>query len=248
MKRICLSIDLEVDWGRGNTFSSHYELKKLLELLDEYNVKATFFVSTETLGSGLTSSDIKMIFEKGHEVGSHGHNHRRNSFLSEKELEKDIETSKKILESITGENILGYRSPYLSSHKEIDNVLKKNEILYNSSNGSIWPSYKNILSTMLIRNKFTVPVSNFLYVLPLSLTYIRLLSPVLKYIPIGSGAMFMHLHEFKKENDTSLLGRILSINSGEKAFDILRRFIEMHSKKVKYIRCCDYHDNKGIAL
>ncbi len=89
-------------------FSTPYEdLNVVLEVLDKYNVKATFFV----LGSLL--EDYKYILgaiqKKGQEVGMHAYNH--GEFRDEKEFSADL---KKGLEVFKDHGITpkGYRHPY----------------------------------------------------------------------------------------------------------------------------------------
>lgn len=57
---------------------------------------------------------IKTIHSQGHEIASHGYNHRMITFLSPEEFREDIRRTKAILEDLTGERILGYRAPSYS--------------------------------------------------------------------------------------------------------------------------------------
>lgn len=89
----------------------------LLELLDAHNTKATFFV----LG-WIAENHRKMvsdIHEAGHEVASHGYNHRLIYDLSPEEFRQDVRTSKRILEAVTGSPVIGYRAASYS-------IMKKN--------------------------------------------------------------------------------------------------------------------------
>jgi len=99
------------DWGKyedrvvGNT-------GKMLEILDNAGVKATFFVLGWTAEKfpGIVSD----ISEAGHEVASHGYAHAPIYTLSPAEFRADIVKAKKILEGITGRPVLGYRAPTFS--------------------------------------------------------------------------------------------------------------------------------------
>jgi len=81
---------------------------KVLDLLDEHKVKATFFV----LGwvaehyPGL----VRDIHGRGHEVACHGYNHRLVYNLSPAEFREDVKMARNLIEDVTGEPILGYRA------------------------------------------------------------------------------------------------------------------------------------------
>ncbi len=107
---------------------------KILTLLQNYNVRATFFV----LGYIASKEPelIQKIKERGHEVATHGFYHRRVFDLSKQEFEEDIKMSISALSSITGEQVLGFRAPEWSIRRETLwalSVLRKLGILYDSS-------------------------------------------------------------------------------------------------------------------
>nr|WP_315231419.1 XrtA system polysaccharide deacetylase [uncultured Albidiferax sp.] len=87
-------------------------VNKILEILSCHEVKATFF----TLGwiAERYPKLVKDIVSEGHELASHGYGHERASDLSEKEFFIDIDSSKKILEDISGVQVIGYRAPSFS--------------------------------------------------------------------------------------------------------------------------------------
>jgi polysaccharide deacetylase family protein (PEP-CTERM system associated) len=86
--------------------------EKVLVILAEFDVKATFFV----LGwvarrfPGL----VREIARQGHEVASHGTGHRRVVTQSRAEFRDDIRRSKEILQDLAGRPVLGYRAPSYS--------------------------------------------------------------------------------------------------------------------------------------
>lgn len=89
---------------------------KLIDLFNEHDVKATFF----TLGwvAKKCPDVIKRIVDEGHELASHGTNHRRNTTMSREEVFADIKESKDILEQVSGKQIIGYRAPSFSINKD----------------------------------------------------------------------------------------------------------------------------------
>lgn len=87
-------------------------MDRILGLLDEKNVKATFF----TLGwiAQRYQNMVRHIVDNGHELASHGYAHLRASDQKSADFMDDISRSKALLEDIGGKKILGYRAPSFS--------------------------------------------------------------------------------------------------------------------------------------
>jgi len=85
---------------------------RILELLAEREVKATFF----TLGwvAERYPQLVKRIVQGGHELASHGYGHERVSDLDETAFTEDVTRAKGILEDLGGRPVLGYRAPSFS--------------------------------------------------------------------------------------------------------------------------------------
>lgn len=82
-------------------------VQRTLTLLDELNVKATFFV----LGwiAERWPALVRSLVENGHEVASRGFYHRDLETLTREQFREDVIQSKQALEAATGREILGYR-------------------------------------------------------------------------------------------------------------------------------------------
>lgn len=120
-----LTIDVE-DYFHVSAFERHvrrdewdgYELRverntrRILHLLDEYSVTATFFV----LGwvAERCPQLVKAIAAAGHEVASHGYGHQRVGTQTRNEFREDVLRSKDLLEDLTGLPVFGYRAPSYS--------------------------------------------------------------------------------------------------------------------------------------
>lgn len=120
-----LTIDVE-DYFQVSAFAPHIEraswdslpcrvernVDRLLEVLSESGAHATFF----TLGwvAERYPRLVRDIVGQGHEVASHGYGHLRASEQSQLEFKQDVVRARKILEDITGAEILGYRAPSFS--------------------------------------------------------------------------------------------------------------------------------------
>ena len=90
--------------------------KRLLDLYDKYDIKVTFFV----LGwvAERFPNLVKEIFQRGHEIASHGYSHQLIYSQSQSVFREETIRSKKILEDITGDAVLGYRAASYSITKK----------------------------------------------------------------------------------------------------------------------------------
>ena len=82
---------------------------RYLEIFEENDVKATFFV----LGFIVEEHPemVKKIANMGHEIASHGYGHELVYKQTPDEFKEDIHRSKVLLEDIIGRKVLGYRAP-----------------------------------------------------------------------------------------------------------------------------------------
>ena len=118
MKNV-LTVDVE-DWyqtldfnfpiSRWQEFEDRidYGLSIILETLEKFNTKATFFI----LGCVAKKQPhlIKKIAAMGHEIGSHGTWHRLVYKQKVEEFRDDVVYSKRILEDITGREVVLFRA------------------------------------------------------------------------------------------------------------------------------------------
>ncbi len=88
---------------------------KLLDLFDEYQIKATFFV----LGwvAERVSDLVLEIAKRGHEVASHGYSHQLVYNQSPEVFRQETIRAKSILENIIGQPVRGYRAASYSITK-----------------------------------------------------------------------------------------------------------------------------------
>jgi len=84
-------------------------VKKILRLLKDKKVKATFFVLGKV--AEINADMVRMIDEEGHEIATHGYGHMPIALLTPVEFKEDLLRSVKILKDITGKEVLGYRAP-----------------------------------------------------------------------------------------------------------------------------------------
>ena len=117
-------------------FEPRYEQNtlKALDLLDEYETKATFFV----LGWIAEQNPrlVREIVARGHEVASRGFYHRSLRHLTPEEFREDIRRTNNILESASGQKIIGYRAAEKLSYEKdgwILDILAEENFVYDAS-------------------------------------------------------------------------------------------------------------------
>jgi len=105
------------------TFEFEDGLPAVLDLLDRHAAKATFYVPGITAEA--RPDAIRQIAGRGHELASHGYDHRALSGLSETEEEAEIVGGIAALETILGYRPVGFRAgSWDFSHRTIPLLLK----------------------------------------------------------------------------------------------------------------------------
>ncbi len=87
-------------------------VERILALLERHQTKATFFV----LGWVANQHPylVRAIAQAGHEVASHGMSHAMITRLSPQQFRGEILDSRKMLQDISGQEVIGYRAPTFS--------------------------------------------------------------------------------------------------------------------------------------
>jgi polysaccharide deacetylase family protein (PEP-CTERM system associated) len=90
--------------------------RRLLDLCDQHQVKGTFFV----LGwvAERWPQLVRDIRDAGHELATHGQDHRRVTTLTPREFRADVRRSKQTIEDVSGVEVIGYRAPNYSIVRE----------------------------------------------------------------------------------------------------------------------------------
>lgn len=108
---------LDFDATRGVEQWDQYEVRiyenveRILNLLEETNTKATFFVIGWVAKN---YPDIVQRIAEKYEIGSHTMTHQLVWQQSPQEFRKDVEASVKLLEDITGQKVTSFRAPGFS--------------------------------------------------------------------------------------------------------------------------------------
>ncbi len=86
--------------------------ERLLAMFDEFHVRSTFFV----LGwvAERYPQLVRTIADAGHEIASHGYEHRLIYDQTPQAFRDDVRRAKEILEDSSGQRVTGYRAPSYS--------------------------------------------------------------------------------------------------------------------------------------
>lgn len=146
--RIVLSFDVEehyrIEAAAGLTISPEYKAhcrvrldvstRWILERLARDGVRATFFIVGRIAEHN--PDLIRDIHRAGHEVASHGWDHRRVHHFTPETFREDLRRSKGALEQLTGKAVAGYRAPTFSVTRQTAwalDVLAEEGFRYDSS-------------------------------------------------------------------------------------------------------------------
>ena len=130
MQRIVLTIDVE-DWfhildydglrGVDGWYSRESRIganmDRILSILDEHALKATFFC-LGWVGEQFPQI-IKRIADADHEIASHSYEHALVYTMSESIFKEDASRSRAILEDVSGKKVIGYRAPGFSVNSSV---------------------------------------------------------------------------------------------------------------------------------
>lgn len=85
---------------------------RLLDLLERHGATGTFF----TLGwvAERQPAMVKRIAQAGHELASHGWDHARVTQIGPAEFRDSVRRTKRLLEDLTGQQVVGFRAPSFS--------------------------------------------------------------------------------------------------------------------------------------
>jgi hypothetical protein len=132
--KIALTFDIERDIPNflDTDFGLKIGLIKILNVLDDFQIKSTFFCTGNVIKQ--QPQIIDLIEGKGHEIACHSLNHERLNNLPFEQCKKIISRSKTIIENRTqNSEIIGFRAPYLKPPDFIFRILKDLNFKYDSS-------------------------------------------------------------------------------------------------------------------
>lgn len=258
MKSVMLSFDVEeFDYPRerGEELSidegvrvSESGLEKIIKLLDEKKVRATFFC---TGNFAKKKSDIlKKLLKEGHEIACHGVDHFEPK-------ETDIAESKKIVERMVGTKVIGYRQPRM---QRIDYLkMAKSGYKYDSSvNPAFVPGRYN--NSRVSKKPF---IKEGIYEIPVSVaTGMRIpmfwlalhLFPKKMYYSLAKKVLkkneyfttYFHPWEFAELSRFKVVPWYIKKNSGDKLINRLGGLIdELKGKEYEFITYKEFYERNN---
>ena len=132
--KIVLTFDIERDIPNflDTDFGLKIGLLKILSLLDDFQIKGTFFCTGTVVIR--TPWVVQLIESKGHEIACHSLNHERLNKLTFDECKENISNNKILIEKrCQNSEIIGFRAPYLKPPKFIFQLLSDLGFKYDSS-------------------------------------------------------------------------------------------------------------------
>ena len=142
--RAALSIDMDNQWSYMKThgdagweaYPSYFGvlIPYLLDLLDELGLSITFFLVGIDVQREENQPYIRMITERGHEVGNHSLTHEPWLHLYPREqIRTELVTTHQAIEQVTGLPPKGFRGPGFSWSPDLLDVLLELGYLYDAS-------------------------------------------------------------------------------------------------------------------
>jgi len=194
---VILTFDVELS-------DSASEMREILNILDERNITATFFV----LGAfAETYPELVREISQTHEVACHSMTHPKLPLTSYEEKTLEIQKCKTLISNITKQEIHGFRAPYLMIDQETMNIAQ--EIHCNKNSHECYDSslldYNKFyprpsLTELPISTNYLIPLQDYFY-------FYILHSPqtfffVIKYCPSPSHLVInLHPHMILAHDD-----------------------------------------------
>lgn len=111
-----IAISFDAAWGNEDTHS-------LIEILDKYNVKTTFFV----VGSWVDKypESVKELSDAGHEIMNHSNSHPHMTSLSKEQMFEEVNKCDEKIEKITGKKPTLFRAPYGDYNNDVVGAMRE---------------------------------------------------------------------------------------------------------------------------
>ena len=126
--------DIDVDEGGIKLMGANgmkHGLPRILDVLDAYDVKATFFVPADIVNR--YPDAVRSVVARGHEIACHGYKHENLAFMSIDEQRQVLKEARRLLSSAAGREIEGFRMPEGEMTNATLQVVKELGFKYSSS-------------------------------------------------------------------------------------------------------------------
>lgn len=169
-----VSIMINVYWG------TEY-IEEMLDILDKYNTKCTFFVGGQWVEK--EPEMLKEIYNRGHEIGNHGYLHKDQEYLNYEQNYNEIYVNHELVKTILGIDMNLFAPPSGSFNKATIDACKNlgySTIMWSKDTIDWRDNDANLIYTRATTNinggDFILahPTENTLKALPLILEYYKL--------------------------------------------------------------------------
>ncbi len=169
-----VSIMINVYWG------TEY-IEDMLDILDKYNIKCTFFVGGQWVEK--EPEMLKEIYNRGHEIGNHGYLHKDQEYLNYEQNYNEIYVNHELVKTTLGIDMNLFAPPSGSFNKATIDACKNlgySTIMWSKDTIDWRDKDANLIYTRATTNinggDFILahPTENTLKALPLILEYYKL--------------------------------------------------------------------------
>ena len=113
------AISFDAAWGNEDT-------QELIDILEKYNVKTTFFVVGEWVDKYPES--VKALSDAGHEIMNHSNTHPHMTQISKDKMKQELIECNNKIESVTGIKPILFRPPYGDYNDEVVGAMRECEM------------------------------------------------------------------------------------------------------------------------
>lgn len=114
-----VSISFDAAWGNEQT-------NTLLDILDKYNVKTTFFLVGDWVRKYPDS--VKEIAKRGHDIGNHSNTHPHMTQLSQDKMTEQLSLCNEEVKKLTGKCPTLFRPPYGDYNNQVVGSVKSSNM------------------------------------------------------------------------------------------------------------------------
>ncbi|AZK46938.1 polysaccharide deacetylase family protein [Paenibacillus lentus] len=106
----------------------HRQTPQILDVLDQYNAKATFFVVGERVEK--YPEIVQLQLARGHEVANHSYQHPSFRGMAKSKMQNELSKTQQIIFQATGYKAALFRSPGGFYNEELIQVSKQNDLKF----------------------------------------------------------------------------------------------------------------------
>jgi peptidoglycan-N-acetylglucosamine deacetylase len=114
-----------------SAFGPQQGVTRVLDLLDSYDIKATFFVPGYIAEQ--YPDAVRELINREHEVAHHGYLHEQPAGMTSEQQAQSLERGTEALASLTRRRPVGYRAPGPDTSVHMPELLQQQGFLYDSS-------------------------------------------------------------------------------------------------------------------